>query len=104
MKLGEYIRITRKKQGLSQFELAEKADLTTNFISLLERGRQVPSIVSLVKIAEGLQISVRELLECVFPGFNSPIIVHTDDVEYRFIEEFIPEEKIAETDERGYWV
>jgi transcriptional regulator with XRE-family HTH domain len=60
--LGEAVRAKRKKRHLSQERLAEKADLSTVFISRVERGKESPSVDSLVKIARALGVRVRELL------------------------------------------
>ena len=60
--LGEAIRAKRKKGRLSQERLAEKADLSTVFISRVERGKESPSVDSLVKIARALGVRARELV------------------------------------------
>lgn len=60
--LGEAVRARRKKAKFSQEKLAEKADLSTVFISRVERGKESPSVDSLVKIARALGVRVRELV------------------------------------------
>jgi y4mF family transcriptional regulator len=60
--LGEAIRAQRKKAELTQEKLAEKADLSTVFISRVERGKESPTMDSLVKIARALGVSVRDLV------------------------------------------
>jgi len=60
--LGEAIRAKRRKRRLSQERLAEKADLSTVFISRVERGKESPSVDSLVKIARALGVRVRDLV------------------------------------------
>jgi transcriptional regulator with XRE-family HTH domain len=61
--LGETIRAKRVKTGLSQEKLAEKAGLSTVFISRIERGVESPSVDSLVKIAKALRAHVRDLVK-----------------------------------------
>jgi y4mF family transcriptional regulator len=61
--LGETVRVRRKKAGLTQEKLAEKADLSTIFISRVERGKESPSVDSLVKIARALGARVRDLVK-----------------------------------------
>jgi transcriptional regulator with XRE-family HTH domain len=61
--LGEAIRAARKEAGFSQETLAEKADLSTVFISRVERGKESPSVDNLVKIAKALGVRVRELVQ-----------------------------------------
>ncbi|MGA2865932.1 MAG: helix-turn-helix transcriptional regulator [Verrucomicrobiota bacterium] len=46
--LGEAIRAARKEAGFSQEKLAEKADLSTVFISRVERAKESPSVDNLV--------------------------------------------------------
>jgi transcriptional regulator with XRE-family HTH domain len=60
--LGEAIRAKRKKFDLSQEKLAEKADLSTVFISRVERGKESPSVDSLLKIAKALGVKVHDLV------------------------------------------
>ena len=60
--LGEAVRSRRKQAGLSQEKLAEKSELSTVFISRVERGRESPSVDSLVKIAGALKVRVRDLV------------------------------------------
>lgn len=61
------LRKHRRDRGLSQESLAERAGLHRNFISLIERGVNQPSIDSLFRLALALEISpidlVREIWE-----------------------------------------
>jgi len=61
--LGEAVRAKRKQAQLSQEKLAEKSDLSTVFISRVERGVESPSVDNLVKIARALSVRVRELVD-----------------------------------------
>ena len=60
--LGEAVRSRRKEAGLSQEKLAEKADLSTVFISRIERGVESPTVDNLVKIAKALGVRVQDLV------------------------------------------
>lgn len=60
--LGEAVRAKRKEAGFSQEKLAEKADLSTVFISRVERGVESPSLDNLVKVAKALGVRVRDLV------------------------------------------
>ncbi len=60
--LGENIRTKRKGAGFSQEKLAEKADLSPNYIGYVERGDQTISVDSLSRIAAALKVSLEELL------------------------------------------
>ena len=61
--LGEAVRAARKQVGFSQEKLAEKADLSTVFISRIERGVESPSVDNLLKIAKALGVRVRDLVD-----------------------------------------
>jgi transcriptional regulator with XRE-family HTH domain len=60
--LGETIRSHRKKAGLTQEKLAEKADLHHNFIGAVERGTMEISVGSLLKIARARKVEVADLV------------------------------------------
>lgn len=61
--LGAAIRTNRKNLEFSQEKLAERAGLSTVFISRVERGVESPSVDSLVKIAKALGVSTRDLVK-----------------------------------------
>jgi len=60
--VGETIRSYRRKAGLTQERLAEKADLHHNFIGEVERGNMEASLSSLLKISKALGVRVRDLV------------------------------------------
>ena len=62
-KLGEVVRQYRKKAELSQEKLAEKASLSTVFISDVERGVENISVDALARIAKALGMKVRDLVD-----------------------------------------
>lgn len=55
------IKMLRKQQGLSQEKLADKAGLHRTYIGMVERSERNPSLVCIHKIAEGLNIDIKEL-------------------------------------------
>ncbi|MES0825064.1 helix-turn-helix domain-containing protein [Ruegeria sp. SCP11] len=60
--LGQSIRRRRKAMGLTLDQVAKLADLTTGFLSQVERGISSPSLTSLMAIAAALQTSIEQLL------------------------------------------
>src|SRR3972149_5021172 len=54
--IGSRIRERRKALRLSLQELAERAGLTASFLSLIERDHSSPSLESLRRIAEALEV------------------------------------------------
>ena len=59
--LGERIRLLRKRAGMSQEQLALKAEMAPSFVGEIERGIKKPSIESIEKLSNALEISVSEL-------------------------------------------
>lgn len=62
--IGEKIRRQRIKANLTQEKSTEHSDLSTNFISKLERGQKTNiSLLKLYAICQALGISISELLQ-----------------------------------------
>ncbi|OUB91303.1 transcriptional regulator [Bacillus thuringiensis serovar medellin] len=61
--VGENIRFLRKKRGLTQEELAERINLQQAYIGGVERGERNISMLTLQKIAVGLEVSPEKLLD-----------------------------------------
>jgi len=59
--LGETVRTERIKAGLSQEQLAEKANLTRNYIGHIERAERRITLETLAKVARGLGLRVSDL-------------------------------------------
>jgi transcriptional regulator with XRE-family HTH domain len=62
LELGNEIKRRREALGWTLPELAERADLTPNYIGTIENGLRDPSISTLRAIARGLGIEPGELL------------------------------------------
>ena len=63
-KLGELVRELRERQGLTQPQLAERAQLAVSYITLLEAGQHAnlsPSAVG--RLARALGVSSNRLIE-----------------------------------------
>src|ERR687895_583839 len=60
--LGERVRELRRGRGLTLEELAERSEVSRAMISKVERGEKNPTLVVAAKVAEGLGITLSELL------------------------------------------
>lgn len=60
MALGERIREIRKMKGLSILDLKEKTGLSKSTISDIENGKSSPTTETLQKIADALEVDIRE--------------------------------------------
>jgi transcriptional regulator with XRE-family HTH domain len=61
--LSQNIKRFRQRKGLSQEKLAEKMEISTNYLSDIETKRGWVSPFSLVKMANALEIEVFELFK-----------------------------------------
>ena len=55
------LRENRRKRGLSQEKLAEKAEISTQYLAMMEIARKFPTAEVLERIAGAMNISVYEL-------------------------------------------
>ena len=55
------IKQNRRKLGISQAQLAEKAEASTQYIAMIELERKFPSVEMIVRIATALEIDCLEL-------------------------------------------
>ena len=60
---SQNIKRYRQRKGLSQEKLAEKMEISTNYLSDIERKRGWVSPLSLVKLANSLEIEIFELFK-----------------------------------------
>jgi transcriptional regulator with XRE-family HTH domain len=59
--LASNMKYYRKILGISQAKLAEKANITDNYIALVETGKRFPSVNMLEQIAKALERDTLEL-------------------------------------------
>ena len=62
IKIGKFIAECRKKNNLTQMQLAEKLNITDRAISKWENGRAMPDSSIMLDLCNELKISVNELL------------------------------------------
>lgn len=60
--IGKNIRKFRLMRKLRQEDLAEKADLSINYVGAIERGEKTPSLESLISIINALGVSADMIL------------------------------------------
>lgn len=63
--IGKNIRKFREIKKLRQEDLAEKTDLTTNYIGMIERGEKTPSLETFINILNSLGVSADMVLSDV---------------------------------------
>lgn len=62
IKVGKFISEQRKKNNLTQMQLAEKLNITDRAISKWENGKSMPDSSIMIDLCKELKISVNELL------------------------------------------
>ena len=61
MEFGREIRRRREALSLTLEQLAEKAELTPNYIGTIENGKRDPSLSTVLSLAKGLRVPPAEL-------------------------------------------
>ena len=60
---GAKVKLLRQEQGLTQEQFAQKCALHKNYIGMVERGERNPSLINIEVIAQGLEISISDLMK-----------------------------------------
>ena len=60
--IADNVKLYRKKQNLTQFELAEKAELSVDSIKRIERGSRTMSLENFMRIADALAVPLSYLM------------------------------------------
>ncbi len=68
--LGRRIREIRKQRKLSQEALAEKAGISAQYVSNIERGKENPTLDLLFRLAHALKVSLGEMCDFEAPETN----------------------------------
>jgi transcriptional regulator with XRE-family HTH domain len=84
--LGERVRERRKELGLSLEELASRTGLTASFLSLIERNINNPSLDSLYRIAEALDVPPFYFSVDYHSaaGVQNPVVRHNERIQITF--------------------
>ena len=64
--IGERVRKLRLKQGLSQEDLANEADIPLSQIGRIERGETNPTVSTLYVLAQALEVELKSLVDVKF--------------------------------------
>ena len=62
MVFGHILRRLRMQRGLSQENLAYKSGLSRGFVASIELGKRKPTIVSLLRLARGLEMKPSQII------------------------------------------
>lgn len=68
------IRTIRKNKNVSQMELCLRANMSQGFLTNIETGKKEPSVMTLIRIAQALDVSPRDFF---------PITSNSIDIEIK---------------------
>jgi transcriptional regulator with XRE-family HTH domain len=71
--IGEMLRSWRRRRSLSQLELALEADVSSRHVSFMETGRARPSREMVLRLAEHLEIPLRERNRLLLAAGYAPV-------------------------------
>ena len=87
--IGERIRNERKKKGLTQEQLSEKIDLTTVYLSRIERGTVRVNLKRLAQLANVLEVPI----ELLISGTTVDSKIYLDKELYNILSSCTPEKQ-----------
>lgn len=62
-KFGQLVKQARKEKKMTLKELADLVGMSANEIASIEKGKRVPRVTNISRIAKALEISYEKLLE-----------------------------------------
>lgn len=62
-RFGQRVKYLRRLRNLTQAQLAEKINLSINYISQIETGIATPTFKTVVVLAQGLGVEIKELFD-----------------------------------------
>ena len=54
------IKLVRINKGISQMELSLRSNLSQSFIANIEKGKKQPSVLTLIRIADALEVNPKD--------------------------------------------
>jgi transcriptional regulator with XRE-family HTH domain len=69
--LGQRLKHLRRVRGYTQERLAERIDISSKYLSSIERGAENPTLDLLGRLAKGLQVELYELFQFT-PDVSQP--------------------------------
>jgi transcriptional regulator with XRE-family HTH domain len=73
--IGERVKFLRTEKGMTLAVLGDKVNLSTSYLSQIERDRTNPSLTTLMNIAKVLNVEPRYFFES---GDNNTLVLRTD--------------------------
>ncbi|MDT5002624.1 MAG: hypothetical protein QOK12_4729 [Mycobacterium sp.] len=74
--VGDLLREWRERRRLSQLDLSIQADVSTRHLSFVETGRARPTTEMILRLAEQLEVPLRERNTLLLAGGYAPVYAH----------------------------
>jgi transcriptional regulator with XRE-family HTH domain len=93
------LRENRRKCGLTQAQLAEKAKVSTHYIALIELARNIPKVETIERLANALNVEIYELfIMPLYPAmeikkFHEAIVADLKDILKESVDEAFEKER-----------
>ena len=97
--IGQNIKKCRQEKKLTQSEFAAMLDVSPNYVSAIERGKKMPKLKMIFKIADTLGVNLdtlagnttacakKEILETM--GLKKALIENLSEKEYQYLKNII---------------
>lgn len=63
--IGARIKELRAKKGITQERLSERMEINPKYLSSIERGKENPTLNTLIKLSESLEVDIGEIFSFV---------------------------------------
>ena len=85
MNIGETIRNYRTQRGMSQGDIEKRTGLLRCYLSRVENGHTVPSLDTLVKIADAMELALSDFFTEHAAGNGKSSLPQMSDDDIRFL-------------------
>lgn len=84
LKIGDSVRAMRRKVGINQGELADKAGINRSYLSMIENGKSNPTMDVIENLAHGLGVNPSVLMNAIASTERSEPKHFEYDTEHEF--------------------
>jgi transcriptional regulator with XRE-family HTH domain len=91
--LGKRIYLFRKENGLTQAALAEKAKISNEFMSGIERGAKLPSLLTLERLASVLRVNIKDFFNFDHGSYRRIEPLSREGMDIAILLETVPAQK-----------
>jgi transcriptional regulator with XRE-family HTH domain len=96
---AQNLRESRRKCGFTQVQLAEKAEISTNYLAMVELARYIPRVEIIERLADALNIEIYELFivplspAMELKKINESIVADIEDIVMKSVDKAFEKER-----------